>query len=212
VTVYGARPRRARVSPHVAQQLLAGEHARGLRGQAAQQLVLLRGQLHAIAVDPHLARGEVDLELAQPQHPAALGALCAAEQGAQAGAQLGVAVRLGEHVVAAALQVAHTHELFGARGKDQQRRVRVDPARQSVRLAHRVDQRQRLAVDIGEHQLGLAGAQQRERLLLAVGLEHLEAVGRQVLGEERSRGGVLLGEQDGVSGLRHSSLLHFDSD
>ena len=54
------RPAWRAVTPHVAQQLFAGEHARGFADQRLQQLELLRCQLDLPLADTYLARAMVD--------------------------------------------------------------------------------------------------------------------------------------------------------
>ena len=118
------RPARRSVSPHVSKQLRAGEHAARVRGQASQQLELLRGQLHAALVDEHLAGAEIDLELPNTHHSATARSLRPAQKRSHPGTQLRVAVRLADY--------------FGSRG-----RVRPDPSRDWV-IAGLLAQHQRL--------------------------------------------------------------------
>jgi hypothetical protein len=81
-----------------------------------------------------------------------------------------------------------------------QRNVGIDPCGESLAGADRVDELERLAVDVNQDQVRRRRAQQCERLG-AVGCgQHAVAVGGQVVGQERARGVVFLGQQDGRSG------------
>jgi hypothetical protein len=73
---------------------LAGEHAGRLGDQRLPQLELLGGELDVLAVDAEVACPVVDGERADLADGRGLGLVDAAEQGADAAAELGVGERL----------------------------------------------------------------------------------------------------------------------
>ena len=129
--------------------------------------------------------------------------LRAPEHRGDAGAQLRVGERLLDDVVAATIEHPNPLQPVGVAAQHDQRRVRVRPASGSLAGADRVDKREGLAVDVDEDQVGVRSAQQRERLRPVGRDQHPVAVSGEVGGEERARGVVLLGDQDGRSGLGH---------
>ena len=68
MTVERASPAAVRMAPHIAQQLFPREYPRRLAGERAQQLVLLGRKLKPVLLDLHDPCGEVDRQLADPQH------------------------------------------------------------------------------------------------------------------------------------------------
>ncbi len=81
-----------------------------------------------------------------------------------------------------------------------------DLAGEAVAAADGVDQVQRVAVDVAEHEVGPLLLEQLKRGGLVVGDEHAVAVGEQVVGEEAGGRRVLLGEQDRAGGSHEGSF------
>jgi len=67
-----------------------------------------------------------------------------------------------------------------------------------VAAAHGVEQAERLAVDVGEHQLRLVRSEQVQRMLAVLGEQDLVAIGDELLGQERPGAGVVFDDQDQV--------------
>ena len=155
MAVERAGPAAVRVAPHIAQQLFAREHAGRLGDQRLQQRELLGGQLDALLADLDLARQVVDDQRPGAADPRGRPLVGSAKQRADPSAQLRVGVRLAQHVVAAAVQHSNPVKLIDAGGQHDQRRVRVNAAGQPVALADRVDQIERLAVDVDDDPVGL---------------------------------------------------------
>ena len=95
----------------------------------------------------------VDAQRPDPGDGRGVRLIRAAQQRADPPAQLRVGERLCDDVVAAAVEHPHPLELARAGGEHDHRRVRVDLAGESFAAADRVEQPERLAVDVGEHQL-----------------------------------------------------------
>ena len=70
---------------------------------------------------------------------------------------------------------------------------------------HGVEQTERLAVEVGEHQLRPVRGEEVQRVPAAAGEQDLVAVGCELIGEERAGALVLLDDQDQVR--THVSLL-----
>ena len=138
----------------------------------------------------------VDRQRADAAYPGARGLVCSAQERADPSAQLRVGERFGDHVVAAAIEHANARELVRARGQHDHRRLRVEVADRRLASAHRVEQPERLTVQVGEHELRPVRPQQRQRVPLALGQQDLVAVGCQLLGEEGARALALLDDQD----------------
>ena len=120
------------------------------------------------------------------------------------GAQLRVGERLADDVVAAALEHPDPLQPVRVAAQHDQRDIRVDPAGETLAGADRVDQRERLAVDVDQDQVrdatcSAARAPSPGRARSAPGSRQRPGW----IGEERARSVVLLGDQDGRSGLRH---------
>ena len=74
--------------------------------------------------------------------------------------------------------------------------MRVDLAGEAFAAAHGVEQPQRLAVDVGQHQLRLVGREQMHCVPAVRGGQDVVAVGDELVGEERAGGLVFLDDQD----------------
>ena len=191
------RVRACALSPHTSRSSSSRVNTRvGSRDQRPEELVFLRGQRDRPLADADLARSVVDGQRADPAQRAGRGSLCSAQERADPSAQLRVGERLGDHVVAAAVEHANARELVRARGQHDHRRVRVELADRRRAAAYRVEQRERLTVQVGEHELRPVRAQQRQRVPAAIGQQDLVAVRRQLLGEEGARVLALLDDQD----------------
>ena len=165
-----------------------------------QQVVLLGRQLDRPVGHPHLARADVDRDRSRPHDPRAPAQLGAPQHRRDPGPQLRIGERLAHDVVAAALEHPDPLQPVGVAAHDDQRRVGIGPAGEPLARADRVDELERPAVDVDEDQVRMGRAQQRERLRPVGRGQHPVAVGGEVVGEERARGVVLLGQQDGRSG------------
>ena len=180
--------------PDAAHQLRAGEHPRRLAGERDQQVVLLGRQLdrpvgtRAPRASARRSRSGPPAGSAPPRRISR-----APQHRGDPGAQLRVGKRLLDEVVAAALEHPDPLQPVGVAAQHDQRRVGVGPAGGPLAGADRVEQLERLAVDVDEDQVRLRGAQQRERLRPVGRDQHPVAVGGEVVGEERARGVVLLG-------------------
>ena len=168
----------------------------GSRDQRPQELVFLRGKRDRLLADSHLAGSVIDAQRPDPAERAGSRLARPAQQRADPSAQLRVGERLGDHVIAAAVEHANARELVRARGQHDHRRVRVELADRRRAAAYRVEQPERLTVQVGEHELRPVRAQQRQRAPAAIGQQDLVAVGRQLLGEEGARVLALLDDQD----------------
>ena len=176
----------------------------GSDGQRAHERELLLRQLDRRAPQAHHARRRVDLELADAQPPGPPAHVGAAQQRLHPRAQLGVAERLADVVVAAALEAAQAVELARAPAEHDQRHRRVDAAGHAVGGAHAAHDVQARAVgqpEVDERDVGELGLQQPQPVARAVGHEQLVAVGGQVVGQEGARRRVVLDEQDGGGGI-----------
>jgi hypothetical protein len=80
--------------------------------------------------------------------------VCAAQQRAESGAKLWVGVGLAEHVVGAALQQPRAVQLACVRCEHEDRQLWID-VRAGV-LPDRVDNAERVAVDIDDQRVGVA--------------------------------------------------------
>ena len=194
-------------APDVAQELVLGVHARRLGGEVHEQRVLHRRQGDRRVADADVASGVVDAQRADPCDPGAVAGQAAAQDGADAPVQLEVAERLRDDVVGAAVEVADARELVGAAREHDQRHVGVDARRDALGVPHGVEQSERVAVDVADDEVRLAGLDGGERGVPVLGDEHVVAVGGEVVGEEGAGGGVLLGEQDRVGGLHEEISL-----
>jgi hypothetical protein len=76
-----------------------GEHARRVCREVREQRVLHPGQCDRRAAEADVAGGVVDPQCADPRDPPALARPAAAQDGADAGAQLRVGARLCDDVV-----------------------------------------------------------------------------------------------------------------
>ena len=182
--------------PHVAEQLLASEHACRVRDQRPEELVFLRGKRDRPLTHSHLAGSVINAQRPDPAERAGSRLARPAQERADPSAQLRVGERLGDHVVAAAVEQANARELVRARGQHDHRRVRIELADRRRSAAHRVEQRERLTVQVGKDELRAVRAQQRQRAPPAIGQQDLVAVRRQLLGEEGARVLALLDDQD----------------
>jgi hypothetical protein len=184
MAVERAGPPAVRVAPDVAQQLIAGEHSGRLAGERAEQLVLLGGQLDSVPAHLHSARGQVDLQLADAQEPGGVAGAGSPKQRRKPCAELGVRVRLGQHIVPSAVEQPDPVQLIDPRGQHDQRRGWVDGTgeTETVARADRVDQPERLAIHVEDDHIGLLHREARERLLTRVRRPDLVSIGGQVLG------------------------------
>jgi hypothetical protein len=126
----------------------------------------------------------VDGQRAEVADERGLGLVEAAEQGADAAAELGVGERLRDDVVSAVVEYPHAVELVSSRGENDHGRVRVDLAGESIAVADGVEQPERLSVDVGEHKLRSLVGEEVQRVLAVLGEQDAVAVGDELVGEK----------------------------
>jgi hypothetical protein len=97
------------VSPYGVDDLGAGDHAAEVVEEELQHLQLDGGEIGACAAAPKLGAGEIGLAVAETAHRLGIGG-GAAEQGADAGAELTGTERLGHVIVGAEIEA---HDFFG---------------------------------------------------------------------------------------------------
>ena len=110
--------------------------------------------------------------------------VAARQQSAHARPQLVIGERLGEHVVAAAVEEPQPRQLVALTGEDDQRRVGIDPRRHAVAAADRVQQRERLTVDVADHEVRALVFERPQRVGAVLGDQDLVAVGGEVVGKK----------------------------
>ena len=209
-----AQPARVRVqragaaqrpeAPDRAQELVLREHARGVGGQRAHERELLLGELDRRAAQPDDPRRRVDFELADAQASRAPAHVGAPQQSLDPRAQLGVAERLADVVVATAVEPPQPIELARAAAHDHERHRRVDAAGHAVRRTYAAHDVQAGAVgqtEVDQGEVGELRLQQPQAVARAVGDEQLVAIGGEVVGQEGARRRVVLDEQDGGGGI-----------
>jgi len=112
--------------------------------------------------------------------------------------KLGIGERLGNDVVAAAVEHPHAVELVRPSSEDDHRGVGVDRGGDPIATADGVEQPERLTVDVRQHELGLLLAEQVQRMSAVLGEQDLVAVGCELLSEEGPRGEMFLDNEDQV--------------
>ena len=207
VRVDRARPAHAAIAPDRAQQLLLRPHPRRLDREHAQESELLRRQLDLLAAQQHGVRGGIDLQ--RPGADASQRAPRArpAQQRVDPGPQLGVAERLAQVVVGAALEAAQAIDLPCPAGQQHDRRARVHAAGDAVRRPQPpqdLEPREIGKPQVEQQEVGCRGLQQAQGVSRAVAGEHLVAVGGEVVGEERAGRVVVLDDEDGGGVVGHA--------
>ena len=168
--------------PHASHQLLAREHSRRVAGECDQQVVLLRRQLDRAVGHPHPPRADIDRDRTRAHDPRAPAQLGAPQHRRDPGPQFRVGERLPNDVVAASLEYPDPLQPVGVAAQHNQRRVGIGAAGEPLAGADRVDELERLSVDVDQDQVRVSRAQQRERLRTVGRGQHPVAVGGEVVG------------------------------
>ena len=122
-------------------------------------------------------------------------------------AQLVVREGLHHVVVATAAEAAQPVELAHAPGQHEQRQVRIQAAGDAIGVADVREQLETIAVgqaEVDDRQVGEGALEQTPGVGHALGFEHVEAVGRQVVREERAGGAVVFDDEDGGGVMVHA--------
>ena len=146
-------------APHLVQQLVAGVNTVGVGGQAVQQLQLLGGSLHHLALDPQLVAVHVQPQVVELDH--ALGALglgggggAAAQHRLDAGHDFLGVKGLDHVIVRAQLQAQHLVKGLALGGQHHHRGVAqlADAAAdlQAIHLGHHHIQQHHIGLDLIE--------------------------------------------------------------
>ena len=83
--------------------------------------------------------------------------------------------------------------------------MRIDRAGEAVAVAHGVEQAERVAVDVGEHELRVMLGEEVQRVLAVLGDQDLVAVSDELIREKRTSCAVVLDDEDQV--WVHGGLL-----
>ena len=181
-------------APHLVQQLVAGEHPVGGGGQVVEQLQLLGGRIHPLAVHQQLVGVQVDHQLVEGElllPGAVLVPAEAAEHRVDAGQHLLHLEGLDDVVVGAPLQAGHLVLGLSLGGEHDHRGLVALPDLLEHRPA--VHHRQH---DVQQHQVGVEGAEQLHALAAVVGYHRLEALLLQIEVEQLRNIGVVLHNQN----------------
>ena len=132
--MHGQRPGvdRGGVAPHALHDLVAREHAPRVPRQERQEVELARGQANVASTYAYLARGQVDLELAEHEHVGRGLSAGAPQDGSHPRHQLARRERLRHVVVGAELEAHDAVRLLAARRQQDHgsRAARADRATQ----------------------------------------------------------------------------------
>ena len=196
-------------APDRPQQLVLREHARGLGRQRAHAARTPSATARpARPADAPPAPAASTSSAPTRSRPGRRRTSARRSSACDARAQLGVAERLADVVVAPALEARRPIELTRAPADHDQRHRGVDAAGDAVggaHAAHEVEARAVGQAEVDEGDVGELRLQQTQTLAGAVGDQQLVAVGGQVVGQERARRRVVLDDEDGGGGIGRCS-------
>src|SRR5262245_19503773 len=184
------------------EDLLAGQHAAGGPGEGGQELELVVGEDPPLARHRDLARGEVELELADPQPRGWMRGGRAPQESADAGEELPWIERLGEIVVGAHLEPHHLVHIFALGGEHDHGQggtvgEGADPAAY-LEAVHAGEH------DVEEHDVGPALVEDGETPRAVARQGHVDLVLAQVFRHEGAEAGIVV-DQQGGGAARHGS-------
>src|SRR5215470_12877261 len=184
------------------EDLLAGQHAAGGPGEGGQELELVVGEDPPLARHRDLARGEVELELADPQPRGWMRGGRAPQESADAGEELPWIERLGEIVVGAHLEPHHLVHIFALGGEHDHGQggavgEGADPAAY-LEAVHAGEH------DVEEHDVWPALVEDGETPRAVARQGHVDLVLAQVFRHEGAEAGIVV-DQQGGGAARHGS-------
>src|SRR5215472_11994116 len=184
------------------EDLLAGQHAAGGPGEGGQELELVVGEDPSLTRHRHLARGEVELELADAQPRGWMRGGRAPQESADAGEELPWIEGLSEIVVGAHLEPHHLVHIFALGGEhDHGQGGTVGEGADSAAHLEAVHAGEH---DIEEHDVGPALVEGGETARAVARQRHVDLVLAEVFRHEGAEAGVVI-DQEGGGAARHGS-------